>query len=67
MALEITDAGATGLVVRSSPRTGLPSRTPRCACSTDGRAVGLAEGFSVRPKKDGAWVVVPKKDAAQRR
>ena len=63
MTLEITDSGATGLVVKVVAPDGAPVADAQVRVFAAGAQWDSPEGFSVRPKKDGAWVVVPKKDA----
>ena len=63
MTLEITDAGAAGLVVKVVAPDGAPVADAQVRVFAAGAQWDSPEGFSVRPKKDGAWVVVPKKDA----
>jgi hypothetical protein len=62
--LEITDSGATGLVVRViGPDNAAVADVNLRVSPTSGQYDG-SEPFSVRPKKDGAWVVASKKEGA---
>jgi hypothetical protein len=60
--LEITDAGASGLVVKVFAPDGAPVADASVRVYGANQQWDSPEGFTVRPKKDGAWVVVPKKE-----
>jgi hypothetical protein len=61
--LEITDAGASGLVVRVVAPDGSAAADVNLHVFAD--RFDASETFSVRPKTDGAWVVAAKKEGTE--
>jgi hypothetical protein len=60
--LEITDAGASGIAVQVFAPDGAPVADASVRVYGAGQHWDSPEGFTVRPKKDGAWTIIPKKD-----
>jgi hypothetical protein len=62
--LEITDAGQSGLLVKVLAPDGSPVADAQVRVYGAGQQWDSPEGFTVRPKKDGGWSIVAKKEQA---